>query len=317
MGTGYWSGPYFSPHKAAKEWEGPFTVTKVLGPVTYEVCCGPCQNQLKVLHINHLKFWHDPDPPKTTIAWSDTCPLPISAREFPWISHIEGSFAREKPPLVLNRTSLQKQDIEDTLDRFPTLFSSTPGPTTALWHVIDTPLWHVVRITLQPISWKQWDMVNQDVASMLRMNIIKPSTSAWISPIALVPKPDNTICFCIDFWEVYKIAAFDAYPMPRTDVPLSHLGKTHYVSALDLMKGYCQVPLQPQDQKKTAFATLRGLFQFKVMPFGLHGAAATFQRLVDTVLSPCEGYTLVYLDDILIYSRTWNQHLIHFTQVFQ
>lgn len=75
------------------------------------------------------------------------------------------------------------------------------------------------------------------------MDVIEPSTSAWRSPFVLVPKPDNTVCFYIGFREVNKIAAFDAYPMPRTDVLLSHLGETRYVSALVLTKGYWQVPL--------------------------------------------------------------------------
>lgn len=80
--------------------------------------------------------------------------------------------------------------------------------------------------------------------------------------------------------------------MSITDVLLSQIGEAHFMSALDLTKGYWQVPLQSQDKRKMAFATPNGLFQFKVMPFGLHGVAATFQRLVDTILGPCEGYAL-------------------------
>lgn len=88
------------------------------------------------------------------------------------------------------------------------------------------------------------------------------------------------------------------------------------MSALDLTKGYWQVPLRPTD-KKTAFATLKGLFQFTMMPFGLHAAAATFQRLVDTILQPCKGFILAYLDNIIIYSRTWTEHLVYLQQVFE
>ncbi|XP_054846354.1 uncharacterized protein K02A2.6-like, partial [Eublepharis macularius] len=110
--------------------------------------------------------------------------------------------------------------------------------------------------------------------------VIEPSRSAWRSPIVLVPKPDGTTRFCIDYRELNKVAQFDAYPMPRADVLVDHLGSARYLSALDLTKGYWQVPVRPADREKTAFATPRGLFQFKKMPFGLHGAAATFQRLV-------------------------------------
>lgn len=149
------------------------------------------------------------------------------------------------------------------------------------------------------------------------MGVIKPSVSAGRNPIVLVPKPDGSVPFCIDFQEINKIAEFDAFPMPRTDVLLSLLGEARFISTLDLTKGYWQVPLRLQDKPNTAYATLKGLFQFKVMPFGLNGAAATFQRLVDTVFSTCDDFVLAYLDDILIYSRTWEQHISHLTRVFQ
>lgn len=82
------------------------------------------------------------------------------------------------------------------------------------------------------------------------------------------------------------------------------------------MKGYWQILLQPQDKENTAFTTPKGPFHFTWMPFGLHGAAATFQSLVDTVLNPCEKYTLTYLDDSVVYSKTWEEHLHHLHRVF-
>lgn len=105
--------------------------------------------------------------------------------------------------------------------------------------------------------------------------------------------------------------------MPCTNILLSQLGEARFVSALGLTKGCWQVHLRAQDKKKTTFATPKGLYQFKLMPFSLHGAAATFQRLVITVLGPCEGFTLAYLDDILVCSRIWSQHLHLPEQVFQ
>lgn len=112
---------------------------------------------------------------------------------------------------------------------------------------------------------------------MLQMNIIEPSSSTCHNPIVLVPKSDGAVHFCIDFHEVNKIATFDAYPMPLPDVLLSQLGEARYISALDLTKGYWQVPHHVQDKKKTAFTTPKGLFLFKMMPFVLHGEVATIQ----------------------------------------
>lgn len=137
---------------------------------------------------------------------------------------------------------------------------------------------------------------------MLQLGIIKPSQSDW--RIVLVPKPDGSIRFCIDFREVNKKAKLDAYPMPWMDDLLDQVGEARYLSSLDLTKGYCQVPVRPQDWEKTAFAMPQGLFHFIVMPFGLHRVVATFQRLVDRALGACKSFCVAYLDDILVFSST-------------
>lgn len=152
---------------------------------------------------------------------------------------------------------------------------------------------------------------------MLRLGVIKPSTRSWHSPIVLVPKPDGSIRFCFDFREVNKMASFDAYPMSWADVLLNQLGEATYMGALDLTKGYWQIPLRPQDKEKTDYATPKGLFHFTSMPFGLHRVVTTFQCLVDTVLSPYKNFTLAYLDDIVIYCRTLEEQVQHLRQVFQ
>lgn len=97
---------------------------------------------------------------------------------------------------------------------------------------------------------------------MLKMGIIEPSSSEWNSSIVLVPKPDGSIRFCIDFREVNKISKFDTYPLPRVDEMVERIGKAKYITTLDLCKGYWQIPLRKQDKKKTAFSTPEGLYQF-------------------------------------------------------
>lgn len=97
--------------------------------------------------------------------------------------------------------------------------------------------------------------------------------------------------------------------MPWADVLIESVGMARYLSTLDLTKGYWQVPLRPPGKEKTAFATPSGLYKFKVMPFGLHGAPAMFQRLMDTLLGDCTSFSLAYLDDIIIFSPSWEQHL--------
>ena len=144
---------------------------------------------------------------------------------------------------------------------------------------------------------------------MLRLGVIEPSHSPWSSPIVMVPKPDGTLRFCNDFRRLNEVSEFDCYPMPRVDELLDRLGRARFISTLDLTKGYWQVPLSEQAKPKTAFSTPNGHWQYRVLPFGLHGAPATFQRLMDVLLRPHQAYAAAYIDDVVIHSETWEDHL--------
>ena len=102
---------------------------------------------------------------------------------------------------------------------------------------------------------------------------------------------------------------FDAYPMPRIDETLDTIGQSRYLTTLDMMKGYRQETVADADKEKTAFTTPLGLLQFNVMPLGLSGAPATFQRLMDHILRRTENFAGVYLDDIIVYGTDWKKHL--------
>ncbi len=106
-------------------------------------------------------------------------------------------------------------------------------------------------------------------------------------------------------------------PMPWVDDLLERIGRAKYITTLDLCKGYWQVPLEPTSRPYTAFRTPIGLYQFTVHPFGLHGAPATFQRLMDRVLQGCEEWCAAYLDDVVIHSNSWQEHLQHLRQTLE
>ena len=105
--------------------------------------------------------------------------------------------------------------------------------------------------------------------------------------------------------------------MPRIDELIDRLGRAKVITTLDLSKGYWQVPVAAVDRVKTAFSSPYGLFQFTVMPFGLQGAPATFQQMMDELLRGTEGYSAAYLDDIVIYSDDWKDHMKHLKDVFR
>ncbi|CAC5380719.1 unnamed protein product [Mytilus coruscus] len=129
-------------------------------------------------------------------------------------------------------------------------------------------------------------VVNDNIETMLQKGIIEPSHSPWAAGIVLVKKKDDSYRFCVDYRRVHSVTFNkDAYPLPRIDDSLDHLAGNKWNSTLDCCSGYWQVELAENDKHKTAFATRRGLFQFRVMPFGLCCAAQTFERLMETILA--------------------------------
>ena len=120
---------------------------------------------------------------------------------------------------------------------------------------------------------------------MLDRGVIEPCQSSWASPVVLVTKKDGSTRFCMDYRKVNEVTRKDAYPLPRIDDTLNVLRGSQYFSTLDLYSGYWQVKMDSKDIDKTAFVTRQGLFRFTVMPFGLCNAPATFEQLMELVLS--------------------------------
>ena len=191
------------------------------------------------------------------------------------------------------------------------------GRTTALRHKINVEGSAPIRQQARRIPPFRKDEVKKLLDDMLRKEIITPSQSPWASPVVLVRKKDGSTRFCVDYRKVNAVTRKDAYPLPRIDTTLDTLAGSKWFSTLDLLSGYWQVEVDPNDQEKTAFCTPNGLFEFKVMPFGLCNAPATFQRLMDMVLAGVQWSScLVYLDDIIIVGKTFQHHLQNLREVF-
>ena len=142
--------------------------------------------------------------------------------------------------------------------------------------------------------------------------VIEPSSSDWAAPIVLVKK-DGTIRLCVDYRKLNSLSQADAYPMLWIDELIDRLGKDKFVTTLDLTRGYWQVPVAESAREKTGFVTPSGLYQFRMMPFGL---PATFQRMMDKLIRGMEDYAAAYLDDLVIISGSWERHLQHICEVF-
>lgn len=177
-----------------------------------------------------------------------------------------------------------------------------------------------VRQPLRRTPFAARQEVAEQLVKMQSQGIIRSSTSPWASPVVLVRKKDGSLWFCVDYRGLNAVTKTDQFPLPRIDDLLDLLGKAKYFSTLDLSSGYWQVKMQPDSKEKTAFATYQGLYEFNVMPFGLKNAPAVFQRLMQRVLmdlNPEDGPAFVstYIDDVLVFSSTFEEHLIHISHV--
>lgn len=148
------------------------------------------------------------------------------------------------------------------------------------------------------------------ISGLLKKGVIKESSSSYASPVVLVRKTDGNLRLCLDYRKLNAKTQRDAFPLPRIDESLDALCKAQVFSTIDLASGYHQVAVHEKDRRKTAFVTPFGLYEFVRMPFGLCNAPATFQRLMQAVMGALVfEMVLVYLDDLLVYSSTFESHL--------
>ncbi|XP_070140317.1 uncharacterized protein [Drosophila kikkawai] len=185
---------------------------------------------------------------------------------------------------------------------------------------------HIVMRDDKPIKQRYYPknpamqaVINKQVDELLRDGRIEPSKSPHSAPIVLVGKKTGDIRMCVDYRQLNARSVPDAYPLPRIHHILERLRNARFISTLDLKSGYWQIPVAPASREYTAFTVPgRGLFHWKVMPFGLHSAPATFQRALDSVIGPeLEPSAFAYLDDIIVIGTTLDEHIENLREVFR
>ena len=204
-------------------------------------------------------------------------------------------------------------NLKKLLVKYKDVFSKSEldlGLTTIVKHRIDTGNTPAFRQPLRRFPPAHVQAISEHVDSMLHQGVIEPACSPYASNIVLVKKKDQSYRCCIDYRQLNLSTRKDAYPLPRIDVCLDAMASAKWFSTFDLRSSYHQVQVEPEDMDKTAFICPRGQYRFRTMPFGLCNAGATFQRLMDVVMSGLQLTTcLSYLDDIVVFAATLDQHL--------
>ena len=215
----------------------------------------------------------------------------------------------------------QENEIRRLIEKYKEIcaISSTKlGKTNVVKHRINTG-------DHEPIAQKQFradkkrrTIIKEEVDKMLKDGIIKKSEGPWSSPVVIVTKKDGSARFCIDYRKVNNITITDAHPLPRIDDLLEQFREAKWFSSIDLASGYWQIEMNEKDREKTAFTCHLGLFEFNVMPFGLKNAPPTFQRMMNEILKDwLDEFVVVYIDDIMIYSKTFEEHLEHIEKILK
>lgn len=232
---------------------------------------------------------------------------------------------RDSPtPLDVHTDGLTEElkiQLQTMLANYKDVFAYTPaqlGRCSIVKHTIDTGNHPPIRLRSYRTTPTNKDEIDKQIKEMLDNDVVAPSTSPWASPVVLVKKSDGSMRFCVDYRKLNQITKKDSHPLPRITEALDALGGARYFSTIDLRSGYWQVEMDADSKEKTAFITHNGLFKFNVLPFGLCNSPGTFQRLMTHVLRGLEwDICLVYIDNLIIFSRSFDEHLLRLEQVFK
>ncbi len=211
-----------------------------------------------------------------------------------------------------------RESLQSLLCRYRQIFDTTHH------NIAKTPIHHVIKtISHIPPASKSYPQPDKEepmfqiVQEFLQAGLISESNSPYAAPAILVKKKDNTYRLVVDYKKLNLITIKDSSPLPNMEETIRKLGQGYkYFSKLDLISGFYQIPIIETDKEKTAFITPFGLYQFNVLPMGLKNSPPTFQKVMNDTLQLCRPFCCVYLDDIIVFSKSQEEHLVHLEQVF-
>ena len=320
------------------KYSGPYKVVKKISDTNYLVKTPDRRKETQVCHINMLKAYHEkPKPELVTLnnrlglespTHSKDCVDQVAEKEEDTESEVR--LGNDQQPIKLQNSQIlndlgtklshlplvQRKELAEIITQYREVFPDVPSKTNLIEHDVDVGDSAPIKQHPYRVSPMKKELLDKEVQYMLENDIIEESQSNWSSPCILVPKHDGGFRFCSDFRKVNDKTKSDSFPIPRIADCIDQIGNAKFVSTFDMLKGFFQVPLTQRAREISAFVTPSGLYQYKVMPFGMKNAPATFQRMVNKLvrdIDGCEGY----IDDVVIYSDNWSDHIRQIKRFFQ
>lgn len=326
----------------SSKFTGPHNILRKLSETNYVVSTPERRRKERICHINMLKLFQKQDSDKGRSVLrtaSGTVPVAVVQRTktpgkldphtradfsvkqtFQVLPKFENSqvwLSLRSPQSPLNNLDeAKKRNIIHLLEEFPTIFGDVPTQTHVLMHDIKVTTEIPLKSHPYRVNQTKREIMKKEVDYLSKHGFAIPSKSPWSSPCLLVTKADGTVRFCTDYRKLNDVTVSDSYPLPRIDDCIDTVGGASFVTKLDLLKGYWQIPLTARASELSAFVTPDNFLQYTVMAFGLKNAPATFQRLMNTVLANIPRCT-AYLDDVVVYSEDWQDHINTLRQVFE
>ena len=301
------------------QYYGPYEVLEKLGPVDYRIATPDRRKTERICHVNLLKLYHERDMHGSSniVQTSHAANVLNSEVVTDALQASDINNQAEPDDAFRHVTVEQRADLDRLLREFGGVFSDKPGRTTWIMHHIELePGSKPVRCTPYRLSPEKSKFLKEELDRLLTLGIIAESDSPWASPVILVPKDDSkTWRLCTDFRKANSLCVADPFPLPRIEELLDRVGSARFLTKIDMTKSYWQVPIDEESIPITGFVTPFGHFEWNFMPFGLRNAPATFSRLAAKLAKGLESFSAAYLDDFVIFSNTWSEHLDHIRQV--
>ena len=209
----------------------------------------------------------------------------------------------------------QRNDIKQLIHEFQDIFPDSPPKTSCIRHDVDVGDVRPIKQHPYRVNPVKDAAMAKEVDYMLKHDIIEPSSSSWSTPCILVAKPDGSNRFVTDFKRVNSVTKPGSFPIQSLLYCIDKIGNAKCISVFDCLKGYWQLPLTDRAREVSAFCTPRGVWQYKVAPFGMRNSGATFQRLINRVTGKLEK-TEAYVDDAATWADSWQEHLGHIHNLF-